>query len=123
MGASAVVRGILFVVGGFLVLSGLATLTLGSAMATSGLWLVAMGGFLLVVAALERTRYRSEAAERSNDSTRPGGGELPGRVEARFRPTAEVFVDPTTGTRMRVLVDPTTGERRYVAEAPGRAER
>ena len=47
----------------------------------------------------------------------PGGGETPGGpLEPRFRPTAEVFVDPTTGHRMRVLVDPRTGERRYVAE-------
>jgi hypothetical protein len=120
VGANAVVRGILFVVGGFLVLSGLATLTLGASMAPSGLWLIAMGGFLLIVAALERNRYRSEAAERSNDSIGPGGGELPGHLEARFRPTPEVFVDPTTGARMRVLVDPATGERRYVAEAAGR---
>jgi hypothetical protein len=37
-------------------------------------------------------------------------------VEPRFRPTPEVFVDPTTATRMRVLVDPRTGERRYVAD-------
>jgi hypothetical protein len=27
-----------------------------------------------------------------------------------------VFIDPTSGHRMRVLVDPTSGERRYVAE-------
>jgi hypothetical protein len=119
MGASGIVRGLLFVVGGLLVLSGLATLTLGPAMSFAGLQLVAMGGFLLIVAVLERNRYRSEAAERTNDSIGPGGGETPGLVESRFRPTPEVFVDPTTGTRMRVLVDPQTGERRYVAEAGG----
>jgi hypothetical protein len=30
--------------------------------------------------------------------------------------TSEVFIDPTSGHRMRVLVDPSSGERRYVAE-------
>ena len=65
---------------------------------------------------LERTRYRSEAAERANDSTGPGGGETYGQLEARFQRTEETFIDPTTRLRMRVLVDPRTGERRYVAE-------
>jgi hypothetical protein len=83
-----------------------------------GLWLVAFGGFLLVVVAAERQRYRSATAERANAPSGPGGGETTGEaVEARFRPTSEVFVDPTSGHRMRVLVDPATGERRYVAEA------
>jgi hypothetical protein len=82
-----------------------------------GLWLLTSGAVLIVVAVLERTRYRSEAAERANEPAGPGGGETPGVVEARFRPTDEVFVDPTTGRRMRVLLDQRTGERRYVAEA------
>jgi hypothetical protein len=30
--------------------------------------------------------------------------------------TSEVFIDPTSGHRMRVVVDPASGERRYVAE-------
>jgi hypothetical protein len=30
--------------------------------------------------------------------------------------TDEVFVDPTTGRRMRVWLDPAGGARRYVAE-------
>jgi hypothetical protein len=116
MGASALVRGFLFVVGGLLVLSGFATLTLGPQMAGSGLWLVAVGGFLMVVAVLERNRYRSESAERAMEASGPGGGETAGPVEPRFRPTDEVFVDPTTKRRMRVLLDARTGERRYVAE-------
>jgi hypothetical protein len=37
-------------------------------------------------------------------------------VDVRFRPTAEVFIDPVGGQQMRVLVDPSTGERRYLAE-------
>lgn len=31
--------------------------------------------------------------------------------------TDEVFVDPTSGRRMRVWVDPRDGERHYVAES------
>jgi hypothetical protein len=89
----------------------------GVAVAGPGLWLIVTGGVLMLVAVLERTRYRSEAAERANEPPGPGGGETPGVVEPRFRPTDEVFVDPTTGRRMRVLLDARTGERRYVAEA------
>jgi hypothetical protein len=83
-----------------------------------GLWWVAVGGVLVVAVALERQRYRSTTAELGNAPAGPGGGETVGAtLEPRFRPTAEVFVDPTSGHRMRVLVDPATGERRYVAEA------
>ena len=49
--------------------------------------------------------------------TGPGGGEPAGaQIESRFRPTAEMFIDPTTGQQMRVLIDPANGERRYIAE-------
>ena len=116
MGASAVVRGILLVIGGLLVLSGFASMALGGQYALSGLWLVAIGGVLMIVGVLERQRYRSEAAERAMDPPGRGGGETAGQVEPRFRPTDEVFVDPTTQQRMRVLLDGRTGERRYVAE-------
>jgi hypothetical protein len=114
-----VIRAAFIVVGVLLVIGGFGLVALGGAAAPSGLWAVFMGGALLLVAVLERTRYRSEAAERANDPAGPGGGETAGDVEPRFRPTAETFVDPTTGTRMRVLVDPRTGERRYVAEGAG----
>lgn len=30
-----------------------------------------------------------------------------------FKPTAEVFTDPTTGRRTRVYEDPRTGKRQY----------
>lgn len=107
------------VVRGLLVLLGLAIMGLGlvaiPADAFGGLVTVAMGGGLVVVTVLERGRYRSQAAEKAAESAGPGGGEA-GAVEARFQRTPEVFVDPTTGHRMRVLVDPRTGERRYVAE-------
>jgi hypothetical protein len=116
MGSFGLIRGVIFVAGAVCVLLGFGGLGLGAPLFTSGLWLIAIGGFLMIVAVLERRRYRSEAAERSNDPIGPGGGETEA-VEPRFRPTEEVFVDPTTHRTMRVLVDPRTGERRYVAEA------
>jgi hypothetical protein len=116
MDASLVIRALVFVAGAVMTLAGFAVITLGGAAAAGGLWLVLTGGVLLVAAVLERTRYRSEAAERGMDPSGPGGGETAGEVEGRFRPTDEVFVDPTTRRRMRVLLDGRTGERRYVAE-------
>ena len=111
------VRGGLVVVGVLLMLGGLALITAVPVVgAFGGLQLVAMGAFLVIVVALERQRYRSAAAERTNAPAGPGGGEPAGGVEARFKPTGEVFIDPTTGHRMRVVVDPSSGERRYVAE-------
>jgi hypothetical protein len=110
------VRGAMVALGVVMMLVGLLVIGAGGIDGFGGLWLVAMGAFLVIVVAIERQRYRSEAAERSNASSGPGGGEPLGQLEARFRPTAEVFVDPTTGTRMRVVVDPANGERRYVAE-------
>jgi hypothetical protein len=117
------VRGLLLVVGLLLSISGLVAITAGASntisgpdAALAGLWAVAIGGFLMIVAVLERTRYRSQAAEQANDPIGPGGGETTGPVDPRFQPTDEVFLDPTTGLKMRVLVDGRTGERRYVAE-------
>jgi hypothetical protein len=113
----SLVRGLFLVVGAVMVLFGFAVMTGGGVTAAwPGLWLVGSGGVLMIVAVLERTRYRSEVAERANEPAGPGGGETPGVVEPRFRPTDEVFVDPSTGRRMRVLLDARTGERRYVAE-------
>lgn len=113
---SAFIRGALVVVGIVLMLAGLGLIVALPTGAVPGLQLVAMGAFLVVVVALERSRYRSVAAERSNWSPGPGGGEPAGALEPRFRPTSEMFIDPTSGLRMRVLVDPANGERRYVAE-------
>jgi hypothetical protein len=109
-------RGIILVVGAVLTLAGFAVIGLGGEVALSGLWLVVSGGVLMIAAVLERNRYRSEAAERRMEPPGPGGGETAGEVDVRFRPTDEVFVDPTTQRRMRVLLDRTSGERRYVAE-------
>jgi membrane protein implicated in regulation of membrane protease activity len=116
MSGLSVARALFFGLGALLVILGFGAITIGGEVAIGGLWLVLMGGFLMVVAVLERTRYRSAEAESSNEPAGLGGGET-GPVEPRFRPTEEVFLDPTTGRRMRVLVDPRTGERRYVAEA------
>jgi hypothetical protein len=113
-----VVRVLLVAVGLTVMVLGLLAIATMPGVALAGLWAVGIGGFLVVAVAAERQRYRSQAAERSNAQPGPGGGERTGEIlEPRFRTTAEAFVDPTTGHRMRVLVDPATGERRYVAEA------
>jgi len=113
-----VVRGGIVLVGLLQLVTGLALVGGGGGDAPGGLWLIAVGGFFVIVPFLERARYRSEATERSLSAVGPGGGETSDApIEPRFRPTTEVFEDPTSGRRMRVLVDPRTGERRYVAEA------
>jgi hypothetical protein len=83
---------------------------------TGGVFITLAGGGLIIVLLFERTRYRSEVADRQGEPIGPGGGEPPGPLEPRFAPSSEVFVDPSTGRRMRVFVDPRTGERRYLAE-------
>ncbi len=115
-----VIRGGLVVIGALLMLAGLALLAARipgvDGLQLAGLQLFGFGAFLVVIVAVERSRYRSDAAEKSNASPGPGGGEPGGPIEPRFRMTSEVFIDPTTGHRMRVLVDPASGERRYIAE-------
>lgn len=97
-------------------LGSLAMVVAGGDAAGVGLvWALVSGG-VIVVAVMERTRYRSETAEKRNDDPGPGGGERE-PLEPRFRATPEVFRDPTTGRLMRVYIDPRTGERRYLAEA------
>ena len=114
---STFVRGALIVVGLLMMLGGLALIvSFQGDLALAGLQLVALGAFLVVVVVIERQRYRSAAAEHTNAPVGPGGGEPAGQLEPRFRPTSEVFIDPTSGHRMRVVVDPASGERRYVAE-------
>ena len=81
----------------------------------SALFLFLPGVVVVAAVVLERTRYRSLHAESTGAGHGPGGGE-PGAVDARFRPTQERFVDPTTSVPMQVWIDPATGERRYVAE-------
>jgi hypothetical protein len=109
-------RLVLGVLGSLIALGGLAAVAMGGSAAAGGLWAVILGVVMVLAVVLERHRYRSEEADRAFDPVGPGGGEPAGAIEARFRPTNETFVDPTTGHRMRVHADPRTGERRYVAE-------
>ena len=114
---SAIVRGLIVVFGVLLMLGGIGALALPGVGVIGFLQLFGFGAFLVVMVAIERQRYRSDAAEGSSGSSGPGGGEPAGPVDPRFRRTNEAFIDPTTGVRMRVVVDPASGERRYVAEA------
>jgi hypothetical protein len=104
-------------VGGLMVLSGLAAISLDGRSAQAGVWLVVVGLIFIVAAVFERWRYRSESAEQSGLPVGPGGGEPAGAtLETRFKRTDEVFVDPTSTRTMRVWHDPASGERRYRAE-------
>ena len=113
MTGTMIARGLMGILGLLLLLGGLAVAVAGYPLFS--LSLIAGGAILMVAAVFEVMRYRSESAEASRSKPGPGGGE-PDRPEARFRPTDEVFVDPTTHQRMRVYSDSRTGERRYVAE-------
>lgn len=115
---AAIVRVVIGVIGAVLLLGGLALAVSGIPGGPVGaLWLIVSGGVLVIAAVIEVSRYRSEAAERARQDPGPGGGESGGPLDARFRPTEEVFIDPTSQRRMRVYSDARTGERRYVAEA------
>ena len=110
-------RLLILIIGVFLAVTGLGIIAAGLPMASSGIWLVMIGLALTVGAIIERSRYRSDEAERSAAPHGPGGGEpIDQPIDPRFRPTEERFEDPTTRQRMRVYADPTSGERRYVAE-------
>jgi hypothetical protein len=101
-----------------LLVAGLVVMGLGGGIASiPGFWLTGLGLVLVVGTLIERARYRSDASDRSRTPAGAGGGEPPGtRLEPRFRRSDEVFIDPTSGQRMRVWTDPVSGERRYVAE-------
>ena len=107
------VRVVVGVLGVALMVGGLIGITTGYW--AESLWAIVAGGAVVLGVVLERSRYRSEAAERSDAAPGPGGGE-PSVPGAPFRPTDEVFVDPTSGHRLRVYLNPATGERRYHAE-------
>lgn len=113
----SIVRLVLGVIGGLMLLGGLALVASGIPGAFVGaIWLIPSGMVLLVVAFIEVNRYRSQAAEQGGNSVPgPGGGET-APLEPRFRRTDEVFIDPTTNVTMRVYMDAATGERRYIAE-------
>lgn len=99
-------RGVVGVVGVVLLVAGLAVIA-SKTFPIEGLWLVAMGLAGIVVMLLERGRYRAGGEASSSGAVAPG---------ARFKPTDEIFVDPTSGQRTRVLIDPASGERRYEPE-------
>lgn len=106
------VSGALLAIGGLLLI---ALPDLGGTVA--GIYSILLGGAMIVGALVERMRYRSDALDRSAPAVGPGGGEpLDVTLEPRFTSTDEVFVDPTSGQRMRVFMDPRTGERRYRAD-------
>ena len=107
------VRVVVGVLGFGLMIGGLVGVTTGEW--AEGLWSIVAGAVVVLAVVLERSRYRSEAAERSDAAPGPGGGE-PSVPGAPFRPTDEVFLDPTSGHRLRVYLNPATGERRYHAE-------
>jgi hypothetical protein len=109
------IRVLAFVVGGLSFLGGLVELRVSGGDAGSGVVGILFGTVIMVAAVIQRSRYRSEAAERTHETPGPGGGES-GYLEPRFLPTTEVFADPTSRRVMRVYVDPGTGERRYRAE-------
>lgn len=112
----SVVRVLLGVVGAILLIGAvIVSLTGASVPIFVTIWMFASGTLLVIIALVEITRYRSQAAEGAHFQSGPGGGETV-EPEPRFRRTEEVFVDPTTGRQMRVFADPNTGERRYVAE-------
>lgn len=112
----SVIRVLMGVIGVAMLIGGIALLVSGSAAAIGGLiWLIPSGVVLIIVALMEVSRYRSQAAERGNAPPGRGGGET-APLEPRFQRTDEVFIDPTTYVPMRVFHDPRTGERRYVAE-------
>jgi hypothetical protein len=108
-----VMRVVVGALGALMILGGIVGVAVGAW--PGGLWAMTIGVVAILAVVLERNRYQSEAAEGSAGGFGPGGGEssVPG---APFRPTDELFVDPTSGHRLRVYIDPATGERRYFAE-------
>jgi hypothetical protein len=112
----SVVRLILGVIGGLMLLGGIALAFSGMpGVLISAFWLIPSGAVLVIVALIEVSRYRSASAELGGGAPGPGGGE-PAALDVRFRRTDEVFIDPTSKRTMRVFVDSATGERRYIAE-------
>lgn len=113
----SIVRVVLGLIGGLMLLGGLALAFSGvPGVFIGALWLIPSGAVLVIIALIEVNRYRSQAAESASAAPGPGGGET-APLEPRFKRTDEVFVDPTTNVPMRVYMDPSTGERRYVAGA------
>jgi hypothetical protein len=98
-----ILRILLGLVGGVLFLLGVILILAGGPAAAVGFWPVVIGLVLLMVALYERSRYQIRPPQ---DAAGP----------SRFRPTEEVFTDPTTGQLTRVWFDAQTGEREYRPE-------
>jgi hypothetical protein len=96
----AAIRILVAIVAACFIAVGLLTIVLGQPL--SGAWTLLLGLVGVVVVLYERRRYGSDQAA---------------GTESRFRPTEEVFVDPSTGQRMRVHVDPESGDRQYLPDA------
>ena len=109
------IRVLAFGLGALLFLGGLVALSAGGEAMIAGVEAIVIAAFLMVASVIQRSGYRSEAAERHNRAPGPGGGE-DGPLEHRFQPTTETFLDPTSRRLMRVYEDPRTSERRYRAE-------
>ncbi len=111
----AAARVILAFVGGATILLGLGLIVTDGDRST-GLVTILIGSAILIAVVYERSRYRSVEADLRNDAPGPGGGEPVGALPPGFHATTEVFVDPSSGRRMRVYLQPATGDRRYMAE-------
>jgi hypothetical protein len=110
---------LLLVVGGLvMVAGGLAAIASGDPGGVfGGVILAACAVPLFIGAVWEHPRYRGRDNAGLTSPYGPGGVPRDESLDPRFRPTSEIFVDPSTGTRMRVYADPSTGERRYRPEA------
>ncbi len=84
--------------------------------AVAGVAMLGSAAAIAFATQYEQMRYHSEAAEPTAAPSGPGGEAPAVALEPRFRPTSEVFVDPSSGRRMRVYSDGASGERRYRAE-------
>jgi hypothetical protein len=94
------VRVLVAVVAGCFIAVGLLTIALGQGLSGASTLILGLVGIVVVL--YERRRYSSKHAR---------------GVDSRFRPTNEVFVDPSSGQRMRVHVDPESGERQYLPDS------
>ena len=111
-------RLILLIAGVVMVVAGLAAMASGDPGGLfGGIILIGCAVPLFVGAAWENARYRARENAGLSSPYGPGGVPTGEALDPRFRATSEVFIDPSTGARMRVYADAATGERRYRAEA------
>ena len=71
---------------------------------TPGWQALSVGVIVLIGTVFERWRYRR----------------IEDRPKGNWQPTAEQFIDPSSGDPVEVMFDPRTGERRYVAAESGK---